>query len=109
MGSVLKETIAVSGTISISVQKVTQPTFRQQNERNAEVPEARVPSGRMSRWPCKDYLKGTCTTPVCEKWHPPELLVLQVRKGIQIWDKSALVRIASLMNRLAKGLKGMVT
>ena len=24
-------------------------------------------SGRMSRWPCKDYLKGTCTNSLCEK------------------------------------------
>ena len=30
------------------------------------------PSGKMARLPCKDYLKGTCTTPFCEKWHPPE-------------------------------------
>ena len=33
-------------------------------------PRGRSPSGKMARLPCKDYLKGTCTTPFCEKWHP---------------------------------------
>ena len=35
-------------------------------------PRGRSPSGRMARLPCKDYLKGSCTTPFCEKWHPLE-------------------------------------
>ena len=36
-------------------------------------PRGKNPIGRMSRWPCKDYLKGTCTNSFCEKkWHPPE-------------------------------------
>ena len=48
--------------------KMTQPSpspisFMQQNERNA-----RSPSGRMFRWLCKDYLKGTCNNSICEKW-----------------------------------------
>ena len=40
-----------------------------QNEKNASrtrSPRSRSPSGRMSRLPCKDYLKGTCTNPFCE-------------------------------------------
>ena len=48
--------------------KMTQPnpspsSFMQQNERSASrtrSPRGKSPSGRMSRWPCKDYLKGTC-------------------------------------------------
>ena len=28
----------------------------------------------MSRLPCKEHLKGTCTNPSCEKWHSPECL-----------------------------------
>ena len=43
-------------------------SFMQQNERNASrtrSPRGKSPSGRMSRWPCKDYLKGTCTNPGC--------------------------------------------
>ena len=37
-------------------------SFMQQNEGKASrtpSPRGRSPSGRMSRWPCKDYLKGT--------------------------------------------------
>ena len=60
--------------------KSTQPnsspsSSTRQNERNASrtrSPRGKSPSGRMSRWPCKDYLKGTCTNLFCEKWHPPE-------------------------------------
>ena len=47
-------------------------SFMQQDERNASrtrSPRGKSPSGRMSRWPCKDYFKGTCTNPLCEKWH----------------------------------------
>ena len=78
-GSALKETIAVSVTMSVNVQKMTQPnsspnSLMQQRKRNIENPESqrKSPSGRMSRWPCKDYFKGICTNLFCEKWHPPE-------------------------------------
>ena len=37
------------------------------------------------------------------------MLVLQVGEWMQIWEKSALMRIARLMNSLAKGLQRMVT
>ena len=53
--------------------KITQPnsspsSFMQQNEGNAS--RTRSPSGRMSRWPCKDHFKGTCTNSFCEKVAP---------------------------------------
>ena len=94
-GSVLKETIVVSVTISISVQKLTQPnpspsSFMRQNERNASrtrSPRGKGPSGRMSRWPCKDYLKGTCTNSFCEKWHPPECLFYKTKSGCRFGEK----------------------
>ena len=68
--------------------KLTQPnpspsSFMQQNERNAlrtRSPRGKRPSCRMSRWPCKDYLKGTCTNSFCEKWHPPECLFYRWEK-----------------------------
>ena len=41
----------------------------------------------MSRWPCKDYLKGTCTTPFCEKWHPPECLFYKSENGCRFGEK----------------------
>ena len=57
-----KETIAVSATISIRVEKLHHQirlpnSFMQQSERNASrtrSPRGQSPSGRMSRWPCKD-------------------------------------------------------
>ena len=69
--------------------KLTYPnpspsSFMQQNERNASRtrgPRGKSPSGRMSRWPCKDYLKGTCTNSFCEKWHAPECLFYQSESG----------------------------
>ena len=62
--------------------KITQPnpspnSFMQQSERKASrtrSPREKSPSSRMSRWPCKDYLRGTCNNSFCEKWHPPECL-----------------------------------
>ena len=96
--------------------KSTQPNLAprssaQQNVKNASrtrSPRGRSPNGKMARLPCKDYLKGTCTTPFCEKTSS-RMLVLQVRKGVQVWGKSALMRMARMMNSLAKGLKRMVT
>ena len=41
----------------------------------------------MSRLPCKDYLKGTCTTPFCEKWHPPECLFYKSKSGCRFGEK----------------------
>ena len=96
--------------------KMTQPnpspkSFMPQNERNASrtrSPRGKGPSGRMSRWPCKDYLKGTCTNLFCEKWHPPECLFYKTKSGCR-FGESALMRIARLKNSLAKGPKRMMT
>ena len=47
-----------------SIQPNPSPrSSTQQNERNASrnrSPRGRSPSGKMTRWPCKDYIKGTC-------------------------------------------------
>ena len=61
----------------------------QQNERNARTrsPRGKSPSGRMSRLPCKDYLKGTCTNSFCEKWHPPECLFYKSENGYRFGEK----------------------
>ena len=95
-GSGLKETIAVSATIWISVEKVHhQIRLRilscgrmSENHRGPEVPEV-SPSGRMSRWPCKDYLRGTCNNSFCEKWHPPECLYYKTKSGCRFGEKCA--------------------
>ena len=65
-------------------------SFMQQIERNASrtrSPRGKSPSGRMSRWPCKDYLKGTCTNSFCEKWHPPECLFYKTTSGCRFGEK----------------------
>ena len=96
--------------------KSTQPnpslrSSTQQSVKNASrtrSPRGRSPSGKMARLPCKDYPKGTCTTPFCEKWHPPECLFYKSESGCR-FGKSALVHTARLMNNPAKSLKRMVT
>ena len=55
--------------------------------REPEVPEAEAQVGECSRLPCKDYLKRTCTTPFCEKWHPPECLFHKSEKGCRFGEK----------------------
>ena len=41
----------------------------------------------MSRLPCMDYLKGTCTNSFCEKWHPPECLFYKTNSGCRFGEK----------------------
>ena len=41
----------------------------------------------MSRWPCKDYLRGTCNNSFCEKWHPPECLYHKTKSGCRFGEK----------------------
>ena len=77
--------------------KTTQPnsslsSSTLQNERNASrtrSPRGKSPSGRKSRWPCKDYLKGTCTNSFCDKWHPPECLFYKSENGCRFGEKSS--------------------
>ena len=68
--------------------KSTQPnpsprSSTQQSVRNASRTRSlrgRSPIVKMARLPCKVYLKGTCTTPFCEKWHPPECLFISPKR-----------------------------
>ena len=65
-------------------------SFMQQNERKpsrTRSPRGRSPSGRMSRWPCKDYLRGTCNNSFCEKWHPPECLFYKTKSCCRFGEK----------------------
>ena len=57
-----------------------------EKRREPEAPEE-SPSGGMFRWPCKDYLKGTCINSFCEKWHPPECLFYKTKSGCRFWEK----------------------
>ena len=65
-------------------------SLMRQNERKSSrtrSPRGKSPSGRMSRWPCKDYLRGTCNNPFCEKWHPPECLYYKTKSGCRFGEK----------------------
>ena len=65
-------------------------SFMQQSERKtlrSRSPRGRSPSGRTSRWPCKDYLRGTCNNSFCEKWHPPECLFYKTKSGCRFGEK----------------------
>ena len=62
----------------------------QQNERKSSrtrSPREKSPCGRMSRWSCKDYFKGTCNNSFCEKWHPPECLFYKTKSGCRFGEK----------------------
>ena len=75
--------------------KSTQPnpsprSSAQQSVKNASrtrSPRGRSPSGKIARLPCKDYLNGACTTPFCEKWHPPECLFYKSKSGCRFGEK----------------------
>ena len=75
--------------------KTTQPnpsprSSTRQNERSASrtrSPRGKSPSGRMSRLPCKVYLKGTCNNSFSEKWHPPECLYYKTKSGCRFGEK----------------------
>ena len=65
-------------------------SFMQENERKSSRTRSlrgRSPSGRTSRWPCKDYLRGTCNNSFCEKWHPPECLFYKTKSGCRFGEK----------------------
>ena len=84
----------MSATISISMEKLhRQIRLRILScSRMSEIIEnpksqRKKSSGRMSRWPCKDCLKGTCTNSFCEKWHPPESLFYKTKSGCRFGEK----------------------
>ena len=62
-----------------------------QNERKpsrTRSPRSKSPSSRMSRWLCKDYIRGTCNNSFCGKWHlqnacttAPRVVVVLVRSA----------------------------
>ena len=79
-------------------------SFMQQDERKSSrtrSPKGKSPSGRMSRWPRKDYLRGTCSTLQNACSTRPRVDADLV--------KSAHMHIVRLMNSRLKGPKRMMT
>ena len=65
-------------------------SFMRQSERKpsrTRSPRGKSPSGRMSRWPCKDYLRGTCNNSFCKRWHLPECLFYKNKNGCRFGEK----------------------
>ena len=68
----------------------SQNSFVQQSERKTlrnRSPRGKSPSGRMSRWPCKDYLRGTCNNSFFKRWPPPECLFYKTKNGCRFGEK----------------------
>ena len=65
------------------------PSTRQsvKNASRTRSPRGRSPSGILARLPCKDYLKGTCTNPFCEKWHLPECMFYKSESECRFGEK----------------------
>ena len=80
-GSVLKETIAVSDTISIGVQESTQPNPSPNSL--PEVPEERVPVAECLDGPAR--MTSEELAPF--HWHPPECLFYKTKSGCKFGEK----------------------
>ena len=68
----------------------SQNSFMQQSERKpsrTRSPRGKSPSGRMSRWPCKEYLEGTCNH--------------SVKDGILLNACSARTRMVAVLGKSA--------
>ena len=87
----------------------SSPSNPSVNHREPEAPEAEVsPSGRTSRWPCKDYFRGTCNNSFCEKWILQNACSTRPRVVVGL-GKCAHTHIVRLMNSRLKGPKRMMT
>ena len=86
-------------------------SFMQQNERNASrtrSPRGKSPSGRMSRWPCKDYLKELAPIHFVKSGTLQNACSTRQRVVVDL-EKRAHMHIVRLMNNQVKGLKRMMT
>ena len=87
--SVQEETNAVSGTTVVSVhnrhQEPLHPLSHQHQDvivrREKRSPRCMSPSGKSSRQPCKNFLKGTCTKLLCDYRHLPECQFYKSESG----------------------------
>ena len=86
-------------------------SFMQENDRKSSrtrSPRGKSLSGRMSRWPCKDYFKGTCNNSSFKRWHPPECLFCKNKNGCRL-GKSAHSHIVRLSHSRRNGPNRIMT
>ena len=82
-GSVREETTAVSDTMS---ESFSQLFCAAEWETESQWKNVSIALQGL------DYLKGTCTTPSCEKWHPPECMFYKSENGCRFWEKCSYAR-----------------
>ena len=75
------------GKMTRSNTSPSSSTRQNESASRTRSPRGKSPSGRMYRWPCKDYLKGTCNNSFCERWHPPECLFYETKSGCRFGEK----------------------
>ena len=68
------------------------PTQRGRRASRKKNLRGRSPSGKFARQPCRDYLKGVCTTSPCDKWHPPERQFYKSESGCRFGDKCSFAQ-----------------
>ena len=86
-------------------------SFMRQNERKTSrtrSPRGKSPSGRMSRWPCKDYIRGTCNNSYVKSGTLQNGCSARPRVAASL-GKSALMHTVRFMNSRLKGPKRMMT
>ena len=87
-------------------------SFMQQSERKSSrtrSPKGKSPSGRMSRWPCKDYLRGNCNNSFCEKMAPSRMLVLQEQEWLSVLGRRAHSHTVRLTHSRRNGPNRIMT
>ena len=80
--SVREETSAVPGT-----PPSEPPIQRGRSASRKKILRGQSPSGKFVRQPSKDNLKGICTNPPCDYWHPPECQFYKSKSGCKFSDK----------------------
>ena len=84
-------------------------SFMQQNDRKtSRSPRGKSPSGRMSRWPCKDYLKGIAITHFVKGGTLQNACSTRPRVAVGLVNR-AHTHTVRLMNSRLKGPKRMMT
>ena len=114
---VSKETIAVSATILISVEKrhsrirlrILSCSRMSEKHREPEVPEAGVPVVERLDGLARITLEELAITHFCGKVAPSRMLVLQDQEWLPVLGKSAHMHTVRLMNSRLKGPKRMMT
>ena len=77
------------------------PTPRGRSVSRKRSLRGRGPSGKTNRQPCKNFLKGTCTTSPCGYWHPPDVTFVSPKQDVNS-EQSADFRTGMLRNNPTK-------